>query len=282
MSGTYPKDDSTGRARGLPGAGVLAYLTGDQLHPMMIDDEGVWADGRRWVEGAVEHTRAAARFARVQPGERVLDIGCGVGGPARTLATEFGTTVYAISNVPHMLETARERTDAALADAVEFELHDCEVPYVRSGFDLAWSMNMIYHVADKPAMLRNAYDALRPGGRLMIEDWMLTPLATEADVMELEYHFESGAYARVDELVRELLAAQFTLTAVEDLGHVGRTHMARHFEPQMNDYFRPQVVAEDEEWGNATVDDFIEAVAATIRMYEARSMTYVRLLATRD
>jgi cyclopropane fatty-acyl-phospholipid synthase-like methyltransferase len=260
-------------------------LTGDQLHPPMIDDERAWADGRRWAKAATEHTRAAARFSGLRPGDSVLDIGCGIGGPARTLVRDFGATVYSISTEPSMLDSARRlnQADPRFTDAIDLEEHDCQEPYARSGFDLAWSMNMIYHVPDKEALLRCAREALRPGGRIMIEDWMLTPVATREDRIELEHHFGSAAHARVDDLVAKLLSARFDLTAVADLGHVGRTHMAKHFASQMNDYFRPQLVADHgEEHGSSMAEEFVEAISATIRMYGERRMTYLRVLATRD
>ena len=284
-SGTpYAWDDYVGRRRGLEGAGILAYLTRDQLHPAMLDDAEMWADGSRWHEGAVEHTRAAARFSRLQPGERVLDIGCGIGGPARTLVAEFCASVYSIANAERMLRSARRlnEADPRFADGIQLALHDCQQPYAVSGFDLAWSMNMIYHVPDKLAMLTCARDALSPGGRIMVEDWMLTPLATAEDRNELEFHFGAGEFAQVDELVAQLLVADYDLTAIEDLGRVGRTHMPRHFANQMDDHFRPQLVADHgEEFGNSMVDEFVEAVGATIRMYGERRMTYLRVLATR-
>lgn len=251
----------------------------------MVDDEASWANGRSWPEAAIEHTRAAARFAHVSPGETVLDIGCGVAGPARTLVDEFGASVYGVADQALMLATARMLNDsrAHSRGEIELELHDCQQPYSRSGFDLAWSMNMIYHVPDKQAMLRCAHDAVRPGGRIMIEDWMLTPLATDADVIELDAHFQSAAYARVDELIGQVLGAGFDLRRVEDLGHVGRTHMAKHFVRQMYDCFLPQLVADHgTEYGSMMVDEFVDGVSATIRMYRARRLTYLRLLATRD
>jgi SAM-dependent methyltransferase len=251
---------------------------------MMVDDEAMWADGRRWVEGAVEHTRAAARFSGVQPRERVLDIGCGIGGPARTLATEFGADVYAISDEKHMLDTARRLNEenTRAREAIELAHHDCQLPYVESGFDLAWSMNMIYHVPDKRAMLRCAYDALRPGGRLMVEDWMLTPRATEQDVSELEHHFKARHFARVDQLIAEILATGYDLAALEDLGHVGRTHMANYSTAQMREYFTPLLVADHGEYGSSMAEDFIAGVSVAVRMYRDRRMTYLRQLATRD
>lgn len=62
----------------------------DQLHPPMVYDEEIWRKSRNWRVGAQQCTRRLAEKVGINSLDRVLDIGCGIGGPARMLAREYG------------------------------------------------------------------------------------------------------------------------------------------------------------------------------------------------
>src|SRR5690606_29350909 len=131
------------------------------------DDEWMWREGR-WRDGARGHTLEAARLCELRAGERVLDIGCGVGGPARTLVDAFDVDVFGVSISTTQVDTAARinATNPRWSRHIDVAVHDCQRAYGQQRFDVAWSMNMLYHVESKERMLRAAYDALRPGGRL--------------------------------------------------------------------------------------------------------------------
>ncbi|MBN2751920.1 MAG: class I SAM-dependent methyltransferase, partial [Rhodospirillaceae bacterium] len=81
----------------------------------------------------------------LEPGQRVLDIGCGWGGMALSLAKDFGVDVTGITLSEHQLATARARAMAAgLSDRVRFELMDYRS--VRGRFDRIVSIGMFEHV----------------------------------------------------------------------------------------------------------------------------------------
>lgn len=282
----YPTDDPVGGRLGLAGAGIFAYQTGDQMHPPMIDDAAMWSDIARWQEGARDHVRAAARLLGIQPGDRILDIGCGICGPARLLVDEFSARVHGISTAELMLETASRLNshDPDHAERIEVSYHDCQDPYDLGDFDSAWSMNMLYHVSDKEAMLRHAFDALRPDGRMMVEDWMLTDSATADDVRAMASHFQSVSYAKVTEFDELIRAAGLATVAKEDLGEVGRTLMARHFSEQFNAHVRPRLETDFPDSpldGGRMADEWIEGIETTIDLYTARKLTYLRLIVAR-
>jgi cyclopropane fatty-acyl-phospholipid synthase-like methyltransferase len=262
----------------------MAYQTLDQMHPPMVDHEELWADVERWPEAAREHTRAAAAALDLRPGERVLDIGCGICGPARLLVDELGVEVYGVANSENMLETAREinARQPQWATRIEVEYHDCQDPYRMGGFDAAWSMNMIYKVPDKGALMANAAAALAPAGRIMIEDWMFTERAGVADRETMALHYDGGAIATVAEIEALLDSHGFAIGAVEDLAHVGRTHMDRHCLAQFNAKVRPRLEADFPDRpvsGKQMADEWAEATAAQIEMYVKEKMTYRRYVA---
>lgn len=279
----YPEDDPVGRQLGLEGAGIIAYMTGDQMHPPMVDSEELWSRAECWPEASRGHTREAARALGLAGG-RVLDIGCGICGPARLLVDEFGVEIYGVANAEHMLHTARaiNGKEPRWRERIEVEYHDCQEPYSRDGFDAAWSMNMIYRVPEKAALLANAAAALAPGGRLMLEDWMFTERAGEVDRATMDLHYHGALITTIAEVEALLDAHGFELVAVEDLGHVGRTHMARHCLAQFNDEVRPRLeddFPEKPQSGKQMADEWAEATEAQVAMYVSGKMTYRRYVA---
>ena len=108
--------------------------------------------------------RRAFLLAHVNPGERVLDVGCGEGSFAIEL-TRAGAEVVALDVAQEPLDRARLREPALDLRLVEGEgpwaLRDC-------GFDVVWAGEVIEHVADTGAWLSEVRRVLRPGGRLLL------------------------------------------------------------------------------------------------------------------
>jgi cyclopropane fatty-acyl-phospholipid synthase-like methyltransferase len=277
--------EDPGARVGLPGAGILGYQVGDQLHPPMVDDEAMWADGHRWRDGALKHTLQAAALLRLGSGPHVLDIGCGVGGPARTLVDVYGATVYGVTIHEAMLATARRvnATREPWSRSITVAKHDAQRPYDRDGFTVGWSMNMLYQVPDKAALLRNAQAALAPGALLLLEDWLLTDRGTDKTVAAFSRHFDEHLW-KASEVGPLLEATGYDLVETQDLGEIGRTHMARHFSEQFNRCFRPRIEADfpgAPRSGRQMCDEWIDAVETTIEMYRRRELTYSRVIARR-
>lgn len=271
--------DPLGRDLGIEGAGHLALIVGDQLHPPMVDDETLWKEGR-WYEGAVRHTREAADLCGLMAGERVIDIGCGVCGPARTLVTAFKVDVLGITTSELHARTATVQcAKHGISEArLRAIVHDCQQPYPDGDFDVVWSMNMLYHVPDKESMLACARCALRPGGRLMIDDWMFTPRSDAGDREVMGRHFLSAHLAVREDLVRSLHDNGFCVRALTDLGQVGRTHLRHHFRNVFDRDFRPALLRVFPERGAETAGHFVAAIEATIDLYVRERLTWVRLV----
>jgi SAM-dependent methyltransferase len=106
-----------------------------------------------------ERLRAAAA---IQPGERVLDVGCGA-GQTSIEAARAGGRVLGVDVSQRMLERARQRAGGS----VEFVLADAQThPFERASFDVVVSRCGLMFFADPDAAFRNIAGALRPGGRL--------------------------------------------------------------------------------------------------------------------
>ncbi|BBL80304.1 SAM-dependent methyltransferase [Rubrobacter xylanophilus] len=125
----------------------------------------------------VRATLELARLAGVAPGTRVLDVGGGLGGPARTLASEFGCRVVVLDVTEEFcrvgaLLTAR----AGLGDLVSFRHGSAlEIPFPDGSFDLAWTQHSSMNIPDKSRLYREIRRILRPGGRLAMHEILAGP-----------------------------------------------------------------------------------------------------------
>ena len=129
--------------------------------------------------GGRESTRDLARLAGIRPGMRVLDVGSGIGGPARTLAAEFGAEVVGLDLTEEFCRAAATLTDlVGLADRVTFRHGDAlAMPFDDSRFDVVWSQNSIMNVPDHVRLFAEMHRVLVPGGTLALEAVFAGPVA---------------------------------------------------------------------------------------------------------
>jgi SAM-dependent methyltransferase len=109
---------------------------------------------------------AALGRVGLEPGQRVLDIGCGVGGFLRLVA-DRGAVPYGIDASEALVELARDRLPGADLRVGEME----DLPYDDDGFDLVTGFNSFFFANDMVAALREAGRVAKPGAQVVIQVW---------------------------------------------------------------------------------------------------------------
>jgi cyclopropane-fatty-acyl-phospholipid synthase len=186
--------------------------------------------------------RHLCRKLRLQPGEYLLDVGCGWGGLARYAAREFGAKVFGITLSKEQLALARERVVAeGLEDQVELQLLDYRDLPQDGRFDKVVSVGMFEHVghANLAQYCKTLFGAVREGGLVMNHGITAKhtdgrPVGRGAGEFIERYVFPNGELPHLSMISAEISEAGLEIVDVESL----RLHYARtldHWSERLED-----------------------------------------------
>jgi len=164
------------------------------------------------------------------PGDRVLDMGCGLGGPARFAAKSTGAFVTGIDLTDEFVRTGQALTQlTGLADQVDLVQGSIlDLPFAPGSFDAAYMIHVGMNVADKAGIAAQAASMLKSGGVFGIYDVMRTG-SGEMQFPVPWAHEESQNALSTPETYRDaLLEAGFTIES-----EVDRTGFAKEFFAQL-------------------------------------------------
>ena len=166
----------------------------------------------------VQATRELAELLKPQPGEQLLDIGSGIGGPARWLAFTFACHVTGVDLTPEFCEAARSLNAAAgvSRQVTIIEGSALALPVPDGGFDAAYSQNVIMNIAKKRQFYREARRALRPGGRFALSNVCKGPAGDPYFPVPWATTGETSFLATADETRADLIAAGFEVVDFRD------------------------------------------------------------------
>ena len=180
--------------------------------------------GETFEESIAGHQRFLGEALGLKPGMKVLDIGCGVGGPQRALAREFRSAIVGLNLSEYQLKKCAAYNRKAGLEDLCGVLHGdfLDMPVEDGSFDAAYQIEAMPHAPDKTAAYREVFRVLRPGALFAGYEWCMTPLYDDGDPVhrELKRRIEYGnalsQIASFAEVTDSLGAAGFEVVEARD------------------------------------------------------------------
>lgn len=144
-------------------------LAGKDIHSLKVDDlvpvDEFHTRGR-------QATREMADLVNLKATDRVLDVGCGLGGTARHLAEEYKCNVIGVDLTKEYISTGTKLTQYVnLSDKVVLRHASAlDLPYENEWFDIVWTQHVQMNIADKHRFYSEIARVLKPGGRFLFHD----------------------------------------------------------------------------------------------------------------
>ena len=185
--------------------------------------------GEALPQALARHEHFLALQLGLQPGMAVLDVGCGVGGPARQVARFADCKVTGLNNNAYQIERARKHTqDAALEDRVEFVKGDfMDMPFPDNSFDAVYAIEATLHAPSLAAVYAEIHRVLKPGGTFALYEWVMTPRFQPANAVHraIRLRIQHGDaiphLATQAEAEAAMRTAGFALARCDDLADKG-------------------------------------------------------------
>lgn len=229
--------------------------------------------------GGTKSTDVLAEKAGIGSDQSVLDIGCGLGGPALHLAASKGCRVTGLDLVETNVEEAQRRASVrALDQLVKFRVGDATaLPFEDSEFDIVWGQDAWCHVPDKAKLIAESARVLASGGTIAFTDWLETGAMSDARRAEVHEATASTNMATMEHYCDLLETHGFEAVVQEDISddfiHEYRAIIARleSLEVEISDTISSKVYRIIQEKNGAILQAFEERVMGGGRIVARRS-----------
>jgi ubiquinone/menaquinone biosynthesis C-methylase UbiE len=168
-------------------------------------------------KGAIA-TEELATILQPKASDHVLDIGRGIGGPARWIAAKYGCRITGVDLTPGFCEAARE-LNSLTGLAARINILHCSalaIPVSGASFDGAYSQAVLMNISDKPSFLREAFRVLRPGGLLALSFVGSGPAGEPYYPLPWAATAATSFLATLNEVRSDLLGAGFEIVTLCD------------------------------------------------------------------
>ncbi|KAI9676943.1 MAG: hypothetical protein M1817_006782 [Caeruleum heppii] len=184
-----------------------------------------FAVGETLLQALARHEHYMAHMINLREGMTVLDVGCGVGRPAREIATFADCNVVGLNNNSYQIDRATAyATKEGLADKVSFVKGDfMHMDFPENSFDAVYAMEATVHAPSLQGVYEQIYRVLKPGGTFGVFEWVMTDKYDDTDpshrIIRLGIERGNGIANMMprQHAVDAIQAAGFKLTHAEDL-----------------------------------------------------------------
>ncbi|KFY04456.1 hypothetical protein O988_00774 [Pseudogymnoascus sp. VKM F-3808] len=184
-----------------------------------------FAYGEPFNQAIARHEHYLAHQIGIKQGMKVLDVGCGVGGPAREIAKFTGAHITGLNNNDYQIERATAyAAKEGLSDQLKFVKGDfMQMGFPEETFDAVYAIEATVHAQSLEGVYHEIFKTLKPGGVFGVYEWLMTENydATNVRHREIRLGIEQGNgisnMVKISEGLRAIEAAGFVLEMHEDL-----------------------------------------------------------------
>ncbi|KAL2827339.1 S-adenosyl-L-methionine-dependent methyltransferase [Aspergillus cavernicola] len=184
-----------------------------------------FAYGEPFLQAIARHEHYLALRMNLREGQRVLDVGCGVGGPAREIAKFAEVNIVGLNNNDYQIERANQYAiKERLAHKLTFTKGDfMQMHFESESFDAAYAIEATVHAPSLEGVYAEIYKVLKPGGTFAVYEWVMTDDYdnNNPEHRELRLGIEQGDgianMVTASMAIKAIKAAGFDLEHAEDL-----------------------------------------------------------------
>jgi len=233
----------------------------------------------QWHYHGIDAVRRASDELGLRPGSRVLDVGSGIGGPARFLAHSVGCHVTALELQPKLHAMASNLTlRCGLGERITHLCGDAlDYPLPHAAFDAMVSWLVMHHVPDRARLCRRLVRALRSGGGCYIEDLYMRAPSSPEDLRDVRNVLIGNTMTTIDEFIMDLDKAGFVQVRATDL-----TEDAKPFVAARLAAWQEEPITHRDRYGAAAYVAMETFYATVSRLFVNGSLGCVRLVARRE
>ena len=224
-----------------------------------------------------EATSEMAEEIGIDAGMQILDVGCGLGGPSRRLASNYGCHVTGLDLTEAYCRVAEALSvRLGLDHLVSYRTGNAlNMPFEDGCFDVLWTQHVSMNISDKAQLYAEMYRVLKPGGHLAIYDIIAGPGGDVYFPVPWARDPSISFLATDDELRNDLGAAGFNIISWRDTTDVGLAWFAAK-STQIKKHGRPILG-----YHMLMGDDFLPMARNQLRSFKENRMTLLQVIAKR-